>query len=228
LRAGADLVRIACPSSVAGQVQGYSENLIVTPFDGDRLEPPVEHLAARADDHDVVVLGPGLGGADGTLEAARRLLGQLSGTVVLDADPLRVAPDTTTDAALVCTPHQGELAAMGGPRVDGWRERADAVEGFAAELDATLLVKGRYDVVSDGDRTRVNRTGNPGMTVGGTGDVLAGVTGALAARLDPADAAAVGAYVTGLAGDLARIGTGDGLVATELLARLPEALDADA
>jgi hydroxyethylthiazole kinase-like uncharacterized protein yjeF len=228
LRAGADLVRIACPSSVAGQVQGYSENLIVTPFDGDRLEPPVEDLAARADDHDVVVLGPGLGGADGTLEAASRLLGQLSGTVVLDADPLRVAPDTTTDAALVCTPHQGELAAMGGPRVDGWRERADAVEGFAAELDATLLVKGRYDVVSDGDRTRVNRTGNPGMTVGGTGDVLAGVTGALAARLDPADAAAVGAYVTGLAGDLARIGTGDGLVATELLARLPEALDADA
>jgi len=223
LRAGADLVRVACPREVADQVQGYSESLIVRPFDGECLEPHhVDRLAALTTDQDTLVVGPGLGDGEPTLAAVRALLGVLDGTAVVDADALQVVPDVETDASLVCTPHQGELAGMGGPRREDWRERRDAVASFAADLGVTLLVKGRYDVVSNGDRTRVNRTGNPGMTVGGTGDVLAGVTGALAARLAPLDAAAVGAYATGRAGDLAT--AGDTLLATDLLGTLPEAL----
>jgi hydroxyethylthiazole kinase-like uncharacterized protein yjeF len=223
LRAGADLVRVACPRRVADQVQGYSESLVVRPFEGDRLEPRhADHIAGLAARQDVVVVGPGLGAAEPTLAAVRALLGTLDGTVVVDADALQVVPDVETDATLVCTPHQGELAGMGGPRREAWRDRRDAVASFAADLGATLLVTGRYDVVSNGERTRVNRTGNPGMTVGGTGDVLAGVTGALAARLDPLHAAAVGAYATGRAGDSAA--AGDALLATDLLGTLPGAL----
>ena len=137
---------------------------------------------------------------------------------------MQVVPGVETDATLVCTPHQGELEKMGGTTAAAWRERRTLVAEFAGDVGHTLLVKGAYDVVSDGHETRVNRTGNPGMTVGGTGDVLAGVTGALLSTLDPFQAAAVAAYVNGRAGDLAVEETGYGLVATDLLDRVPMAL----
>ena len=225
LRAGADLVRVACPESVADAVGGYSENLIVRPFAGERFEPDaVDHVLELAPDHDTVVLGPGLGRADPTLTAAADFLSECEGTVVVDADPLGVVPDVTTEATLVCTPHRGEFERMGGQATDDLERRATAVADLAADLDVTLLVKGPTDVISDGEQTRLSRTGNPGMTVGGTGDVLAGVTGALAATLDPHPAASLGAYVTGRAGDLAVEEHGYGLVATDLLDRVPTAM----
>ncbi|MFB6171366.1 MAG: NAD(P)H-hydrate dehydratase [Haloarculaceae archaeon] len=228
LRAGADLVRVACPDRVARELQGYSENFIVRPFEGDHLAPTaVEALLALAADHDAVVFGPGLGDHEETLDAVEQFLGAYEGVAVVDADALQAVPRVQTDATLVCTPHQGELVKMGGETSDGWRERADAVASFAADLGHVLLVKGAYDVVSDGERTRVNRTGNPGMTVGGTGDVLAGVTGALACLLDPLDAAAVAAYANGRAGDLVVDDQGYGLVATDLPGRLPRVLWGD-
>ncbi|GAA0267340.1 NAD(P)H-hydrate epimerase [Halobacterium noricense] len=107
---------------------------------------------------------------------------------------------------------------------DATRERADAVEDFAADLGQTLLVKGAYDVVSDGETTRVNRTGNPGMTVGGTGDVLAGATAAMFSTLDPVPAASIGAYANGDAGDQVVDEHDYGLLATDLLDALPAAL----
>jgi NAD(P)H-hydrate epimerase len=225
LRAGADLVRVACPESIAREVQGFSENLIVRPFDGERLVPgTVPQLLRLADEHDSVILGPGLGDDDATIEAVRQFLSEYDGRAVVDADALRAVPGVETVASLICTPHQGELTRMGGETDADWRTRADLVTEFAADLGQTLLVKGPYDVVSDGERTRVNRTGNPGMTVGGTGDVLAGVTGALLATHDPTAAAAMGAYVTGNAGDRVVDEQGYGLVATDLLDRIPTAM----
>ncbi|PSP80512.1 bifunctional ADP-dependent NAD(P)H-hydrate dehydratase/NAD(P)H-hydrate epimerase [Halobacteriales archaeon QS_1_68_20] len=225
LRGGADLVRVACPAAVAREVQGYEESLIVRELTGERFGPSdVEPALDVAGEHDAVVLGPGLGDAPETLDAASAFLGGFDGTAVVDADALQVVPDVDTDATLICTPHQGELVGMGGETADDWRERAGLVEEFAADLGAVLLVKGRHDVISDGETTRVNRTGNPGMTVGGTGDVLAGVTGAQASTLDPLDAAAVGAYVNGRAGDLAREEVGGfGLLATDLPEFVPAA-----
>jgi len=226
LRAGADLAYVACPEAVAHEVQGYSADLIVRPFDGARLRPEhVEDLLAATADRDVVVIGPGLGDADETRRAVRRFLAGYEGRAVVDADALRVVPDVETDAELICTPHQGELVEMGGPRSDDWRERLDLVAAFAADLDGvTLLVKGAYDVISDGEATRANRTGNPGMTVGGTGDVLAGATAAAFATQDAVDAACIAAYANGTAGDRVVEGRGYGLLASDLLDRLPEAL----
>ena len=229
LRAGADLAFVACPSSVAREIQGYSENLILRPFDGEHLAPDhVDSLLTEASDHDTVVFGPGLGSHDETLAAVEAFLGSFEGTAVVDADALQVVPSVDTDATLVCTPHQGELQKMGGETADDWRERAELVESFAADIGHTVLVKGAYDVISDGETTRVNRTGNPGMTVGGTGDVLAGVTGALACVLDPLSAGAVGAYANGRSGDIVVDEQGYGLVATDLLGALPRALWPDA
>jgi len=225
LRAGADLAYVACPGAVADEVQGYSENLIVDALPDDRFAPAhVDGLLADAAGADCVVLGPGLGDHDETLKAVRAFLKGFDGTAVVDADALQVVPAVDTDATLLCTPHQGELRAMGGETADDWRERADLVSAFADRLDATLLVKGAFDVVADGETTRVNRTGNPGMTVGGTGDVLAGVSGALACVLDPVEAAAVAAYANGRAGDVVVEERGYGLTATDLLEAVPRAL----
>jgi len=225
MRAGADLVRVACPRAVAREVQGFEAGLILRPFDGDHLTTDhLEHVRALAADHDTVVFGPGLGDHEATLAAVREFLADYDGRAVIDADALQVVPDVDTDATLLCTPHQGELRAMGGPSADDWRERLDAVTDFAADIGHTLLVKGAYDVISDGTDARANRTGNPGMTVGGTGDVLAGMAGALLSTQDPIDAATLAAYANGLAGDRIVDRQGYGLLASDLLPELPTAL----
>jgi hydroxyethylthiazole kinase-like uncharacterized protein yjeF len=222
LRAGADLVRVACPMVVGRELQGFGEDLIVRPYHGKQLEPKqVGFLLEMARRHDTVVLGPGLGDAEPTLEAVEGILSGYAGTAVVDADALARVPAVNTQATVICTPHQGELRKMGGETSDDWRERMDLVESFAAELGHVVLAKAPYDVISDGERTRVNRTGNAGMTVGGTGDVLAGITGAFAATQDPLDAAAMAAYVNGRAGDNAVEDRGVGLVATDLHDELP-------
>lgn len=229
MRAGADLGFVACPSSVADAVQSYAPDLIVRELPGDRLTPDaVDDLHTLADPADCVVLGPGLGDADESLRAVREFLRDFEGRCVVDAEALTVIPEISTPATLICTPHQGELVQMGGPREESWRDRATAVEAFAAELGHTVLVKGHYDVISDGADHRVSRTGNPGMTVGGTGDVLAGAVATFAAQLeDSLTAAAVGAYVNGRAGDLAAADRGFGLVASDVLDRIPAVLAED-
>lgn len=225
LRAGADLAWVVTPETAAGPVQSYAEDLIVRSLPGEQLAPAhveqIESLVTEIDP-DVVVIGPGLGQAPATSRAVEAFLANYDGpgTVVADADALTALPETTP-ASLICTPHRGELAAMGGPTGELTPE---AVANVAATQDATMLVKGPTDIVSDGEWTRVNRTGHPGMTVGGTGDVLAGVTGGLAARIEPAPAAALAAYVTGRAGELAARTHGDGLVASDLLEYLSQAL----
>ncbi len=224
LRAGADLVRVACPDAVADEVQGFAEDLIVHGVPGERLAPDhLDRILELAAGQDVVVIGPGLGDAAKSLELARRFLDEFDGRAVVDADALGTIPDVDTDAELICTPHQGELRRMGGRTVDDPDEREGLIREFAGDLGHTVLVKGRYDVVADadGERTRLNRTGDAGMTVGGTGDVLAGTVGAFAARTGPFSAAVAGAYVNGLAGEDAAKAYGDGLVATDLLDRIP-------
>jgi NAD(P)H-hydrate epimerase len=224
-RAGADLVRVACPESIAPEVQGYDEGIIVRSFAGEMLRlQHVDQLLDIAVEQDVVVLGPGLGNAEGTLTAVTRFLEEYDGRAVVDADALSVVPEVNTDATLLCTPHQGELQAMGGETAADWRERRDLLAEFAADLGHPLLVKGASDVVTDGEETRVNRTGNPGMTVGGTGDVLAGAAGAMFATQDPVDAGAIAAYANGRAGDIVVEERGHGLVASDLLDALPTVL----
>ena len=228
LRAGADLVRVACPMVVGRELQGFGEDLIVRPYQGKQLEPKqVGFLLQMARHHDTVVIGPGLGDEEETLEAVEGILSGYAGTAVVDADALSRVPDVDTEAELICTPHQGEFAEMGGRVTDDWEERERIVERFAADLGQTVLVKGEYDVVSDGETTRVNRTGNAGMTVGGTGDVLAGITGALAATERPVHAAAMAVYANGKAGDRAYERSNNGLVATDLHEEIPSVLWTD-
>lgn len=224
LRAGADLSFVACPESIKDVLAGYAEDLIVQSYESDYLTPEeVDGLISTAKEYDdVVVLGPGLGTADETLEAAQTLLEEFEGPMVVDADALEIVPEVDTDATLVCTPNRKELAKMGGPELEDLEEGADEIEAFAADLGHVVMAKGAADVVSDGERTRISTRGTPGMSVGGTGDTLAGITAAFMKECDPFDAAAAAAYANGRAGE--RLDHGGGLLASDLLNELPAAI----
>ena len=225
LKAGGDLANVLCPDRVFEAVQGYGPDLIVHDVAGKRFAPDhVEEALSRAEEKDAVVLGPGLGNADETLDAVREFLGEFEGLGVVDADALQVVPEVETGATLICTPHKGEFERMGGERTDDPDEQAERAREYAAETGHVMLVKGPADIVSDGERVRISRSGNPGMTVGGTGDVLAGITAAFGAVLDPFEAAAAAAYVNGLAGDAAYEEEGLGLTASTMLTQIPAAM----
>ncbi|ADJ15246.1 bifunctional ADP-dependent NAD(P)H-hydrate dehydratase/NAD(P)H-hydrate epimerase [Halalkalicoccus jeotgali] len=222
LRSGADLSFLACPESIEDVLAGYTEDLIVQAYESERLSTEeVDGLIETATKHDdVVVLGPGLGTAEETLEAARTFLEEFEGPMVVDADALSVVPEVETEATLICTPNRKELAGMGGPELDDLEAGADDIERFAAELGHVVMAKGEADVVSDGERTRISTRGTPGMTVGGTGDTLAGITAAFMKDNDPLNAAAAAAYANGRAAE--RLDRGGGLLASDLLDEVPE------
>jgi len=152
---------------------------------------------------------------------------------VIDADALHALkmpmPDRGQAAMPIVTPHAGEFNQLGGTVAAGIDERCELVREFSLENHVVTLLKGAIDVISDGEYVRTNHAGNAGMTVGGTGDVLAGVVGALLAMHDttpiPAVAAATaGAFITGTAGDLAFRKFGHGLLATDVIECIPEAM----
>ncbi|ELY95207.1 carbohydrate kinase [Natrialba hulunbeirensis JCM 10989] len=228
LRASMELSFVAAPDTVSGEIQSYAEDLIVQPYESEILTPDqVSDLVDTAERYDdVVILGPGLGTADETLEAARQFLTSYTGPAVVDADALETVPDLDTEATLVCTPNRRELAGMGGPDVDDLQEAADEIEAFTAELDHVdvLLAKGATDVITDGERTRLSRSGTAGMKVGGTGDVLTGIVAALLEHAEPLDAAAAAAQVNGLAGERLAAADGFGYLASEVLEEISKVL----
>ncbi|ELY82686.1 bifunctional ADP-dependent NAD(P)H-hydrate dehydratase/NAD(P)H-hydrate epimerase [Natrinema gari] len=229
LRASAELAFVAAPDTVAGEIQGYGEDLIVQPYESDVLTPAVaDDLLETAERYDdVVVIGPGLGTADETRQAVRQFLASYTGQAVVDADALEVVPSVETDATLVCTPNRAELARMGGPDTDELAAAADEIESFAAELGHVVLAKGAADVITDGERTRISRSGTPGMKAGGTGDTLAGVVAALLEHAEPLEAAAAGAQVNGIAGERLAESQEFGFLASDVVEELPAVLWGD-
>lgn len=208
-RVGADLVRILTPSSAAGIISSYSPTFIVHPLAGQGLNAShVEDVASALNECDALAIGPGLGNAPDTLAAVSEVLSRCQKPVVIDADAIRaVGHNRRVLKGLrgVVTPHAGEFTLLTGEKLpDDVEGRSKAVRSWAKRLDMTILLKGQLDIVSDGNMLKLNRTGNPGMTVGGTGDVLTGIVGGLLARkLSPFNAARIGAITNGYSGDLA-------------------------
>jgi len=220
LRAGADMVPVAAPKSAADTISSFSPNMIVRPLTSDRLcMADIDILKGLIPRHDVVVIGMGLGRDEETLKAVSQIL-PLCDRVVIDADALQ--PDMPLKG--IVTPHAGEFRRISGLDLPKGKERIEIVKRFAREMGLVVLLKGRMDIITDGEIVRGNTTGNPGMTVGGTGDVLAGITGAFYARADALRAAAAAAFVNGRAGDLVYRERDFGMVATDLIDKIPEAM----
>ncbi len=209
LRSGAGYVVAAVPASIADVV-----NLTVTPVvarsmpetDARALsERAIEEVTRLAEGADAVILGPGLTTGEGAAAVARALV-RTRVPLLVDADGLNVFADDPEallgrEAPTVITPHPGEAARLLGVSVaDVQADRVSAADRLAERV--VCVLKGAGSVVSGHGRRVVDRTGDPGMATLGTGDVLSGVIGALLAQsLDPLEAAALGAYVHGIAGE---------------------------
>jgi NAD(P)H-hydrate epimerase len=207
---------------------------LVSPMDEDAsggLKPRPDQVQQRMDAATSVVVGPGLGTHSGAVAVLAHVLDGADSPLALDADALNIlAAKADMRSALrpgtVLTPHPGEMARLAGlPRDAVQADRAGVASRFAALHKVVVVLKGAQTVVTDGERLYVNATGGHGLARGGTGDVLAGVLGALLAqKLSPMDAAALAVHAHGLAGDraTARLGA-RGMTAEDVADALPEA-----
>ena len=227
LRAGADIVTVAAPRNVSDIIASFSPNLIVRALSGDRLvEDDIPVISGLIGKHDVVVMGMGLGTSDETLSAVKKIV-PFCRKAVIDADALTPELVPLLNRNIIITPHAGEMKRLSGVDVPhDQKEKVKFVLDFARENEVNVLIKGAIDIISDGIETRANRTGNAGMTVGGTGDVLAGLTGALYAKHEAFAAACAGAFINGAAGDLAFLEFGYGLLATDVIDYIPAVMKA--
>ena len=230
LRSGAGLVFLGVPESIY-QIEAVKLNeAIVFPLpdeDGKLSAAAILEILERLPKVDAVLIGPGLGQSEGVFQVVKTVLEQAACPVVLDADGINLIA-THKDivrgrtGTTVLTPHGGEFARLGGASGD----RVAAATEMANDLGCILLLKGHHTVITDGSTTYINPTGNPGMAVGGSGDVLAGIiTALLGQKIEPLQAAACGAWLHGAAGDLCAAQIGQyGMLPTDMVNVLPRLL----
>lgn len=233
LRAGVDLVYIAAPRETAYAISSISPNLITIKLEGDYLSTRnLSVIRGYMERATALVVGPGLGLHKETQEAVGKIIEEAEsrGTpILLDADGLKAfaAYKRGLKTPAVLTPHEGEYAILTGERLPKELEgRAEHIKRWATQLNAVILLKSHIDIISDGVRVKFNFTGNPGMTVGGTGDVLSGIVGAfLAQGIRPFEAAVAGAFINGAAGDFVKAEIGYHMVATDLIDWIPRVMN---
>lgn len=226
-RAGCDIVITAVPEIIAHTVRLYSPDLIVYPLKGKYLgKKHVKEIMALQKKNTAMVIGNGLSRKKSVLPAVRDILKKTKIPTVVDADALHAVAKKEVKKNFLLTPHAHEFFVLSGKKVgNSVTERKRAVQSLSRKLGCITLLKGHVDVISNGKKIAVNRSGNPYMTKGGTGDVLAGVCGALLAReIDPFTAAQAGAYITGKAGDLAAREKKEGLMATDVVGKTSQVI----
>lgn len=226
LRSGAGIVTVAVPRDIEGfvypcfteaMVRGYEK-----PSDLDRL----------LEKSDVCVLGCGLGKSELSKQTVRYILENYDKKLILDADGINIlASDIdmikNTKATVILTPHVGEMSRLSGLTSEEVEaDREIVTTNMARELNAVILLKGAATVIASPKKKStvyVNHSGNPGMATAGSGDVLAGIIGALSAVVEePHRAAAIAAYIHGLAGNIAADELSmTGMIAGDMIARLP-------
>ena len=228
LRSGAGLVFLGVPESIYAIEAIKLNEPVVFPLPdelGMLSERAIPEILERISRMDAVLIGPGLGQSEGTLSVVKAVLENAKCPVVLDADGINLISQHKDvlrgrTAQTILTPHDGEFARIGG--IIG-KDRMDSAASLARELGCIVLLKGHETCITDGQLAYLNHTGNPGMAVGGSGDVLAGIIVSLLGQgISPLEAAACGAWLHGAAGDLCAKQIGQyGMLPTDMLQMLP-------
>ena len=231
LRCGAGLVYLGVPESIYAIEAIKLTEPIVFPLpedDGRLSEQALDKIIQMLPSMDAILIGPGLGQSDGVFSVVKSVLDQYTGPIVIDADGINVLAGHIDllrgrTAPTILTPHEGEFARITGQACN---DRVTEAMDFAANHQVILLLKGNRTVITDGKTCYVNHTGNPGMAVGGSGDVLAGMIVALLGQgVKPLLAAACGAWLHGAAGDICEKEIGQyGMLPTDMLKVLPRLL----
>jgi ADP-dependent NAD(P)H-hydrate dehydratase / NAD(P)H-hydrate epimerase len=235
-RAGAGLVTLAVPASLQSVFEGRVRETMTAALPDDGAGGAElgdgQALEALLTGRDVVVCGPGLGVTPGTRALVAHLARHAAVPLVLDADALNAVAGTDLlhlrAGPTIVTPHPGEMARLRATRTEGVQaDRLGAARELAAAAQVVVVLKGARTVVASPDGgAAISPTGNPGMASGGTGDVLAGILGGLLAQgLTPFEAATLGVFAHGAAGDAVVAHRGEaGLLAGDLLPELPSTL----
>lgn len=233
-RSGVGMVRVIAPARAANIIASFSPNLAAYPLDGKWLEKkhiPIliemtESAKISAPGKVACVIGGGLGRSEETLMSVVEYLKKIDVPLVIDADgiyALAREPNVLRGKKFIITPHAYEFFILTQKKLpDDLEERIEMIKNESENLGGVILLKGQPDIISDGKEVYLNKTGTPYMAVGGTGDTLAGICGALLARgYDPFLSAKVAAYVNGRAGEIASAKFKDGLCATDLIEEIP-------
>ncbi|WP_135363514.1 NAD(P)H-hydrate dehydratase [Halosimplex halophilum] len=216
LRTGTDVAKVLTSEVALEVVAGFSPNVLTNRFVGDVLRPDsVGKVLSVAEWSDALVVGPGL--ETPTRKAVREIVERVEVPTVVDATAIEHALDCDLSGTVV-TPDSAEVEAI--------EAEHGSLGSFAATSGAVVVSKGAEDEIYAGDERFAVEEGTPAMTVAGTGDTLAGVVGSLlGGGLDPVDAARLGPWIVGRAGELAAEEYGSGLVATDVIERIPAAVD---
>ena len=231
LRCGAGLVFLGVPESIYAIEAVKLNEPVVFPLpdaDGKLSEEAIPEILERLPNMDAVLIGCGMGQSEGTLAVTKAVLEHAECPVVVDADGINVLAqhrDILRGRAYptILTPHDGEFVRLGG--VIG-QDRMAAAQSLAEDLGCIVLLKGHETCITEGCVSYRNRTGNPGMAVGGSGDILAGmITALLGQGIAPVEAAAAGAWLHGAAGDRCAQRLGQyAMLPTDMLEELPRLL----
>jgi len=237
LRAGAGLSTVATSKSALPAVAGFYPELMTEPLSETEAGTiatsaglKIEELAKTMT---VLAIGPGISRDPHTATLVRSLVSHQTATTVVDADGLNAFEGHTNEftgkgRVLVITPHPGEMARLAACSTsDVQKDRLGIARRFARDHDVIVVLKGHRTLVVQPDgEAWVNTTGNPGMSTGGTGDILTGMVAGLLAQnpKNPSLAVCAAVYLHGLAGDVMREKVGEhSLIATDLLRGLPDA-----
>jgi NAD(P)H-hydrate epimerase len=237
LRVGAGLSTVSTAQSALTTVASFHPELMTEPLPETEAGTIALSAAEKIEDlikgKTVVAIGPGISRNSQTAELVRSIVTKCEAPMVVDADGLNAFQDHTQELngkgrALVITPHPGEMARLVGCTIaEVQQDRLGTARKFARDHELIVVLKGHRTLVVQPDgEAWVNTTGNPGMSTGGTGDILTGMTAGMMAQ-NPKNiflAVIAAVHLHGLAGDVMRETMGEhSLVATDLLLGLPEA-----
>ncbi|UCE99570.1 MAG: NAD(P)H-hydrate dehydratase [Planctomycetota bacterium] len=236
LRAGAGLVRVATSESalpiVASIEPSYTTAALPEDNAGRISAKAVNCILNLLSDNDCLAFGPGVGISKGLQSVVEALIEQENLRLLIDGDGLNNLSRIKDwpgklRAKLILTPHPGEMKRLwiGLFREELPADRQQQVSKLAQHTKSVVVLKGAGTVVTDGQKVYINKTGNPGMATAGSGDVLTGaITALIGQGLSNFDAAVLGVYIHGLAGDIAAEKVGQiGLIATDIIELLPQA-----
>jgi ADP-dependent NAD(P)H-hydrate dehydratase / NAD(P)H-hydrate epimerase len=242
-RAGSGLVTLAIPEGLQQAVMSRVSPIVMTSglaqsLDGTFAHAAIEPAITLIRKATAVAIGPGIGDGEDLAEFVGEIIAGCPVPLVIDADALNILAKKSDQGAsltkrrkapTILTPHPGEMGRLLGCDIQTIQnDRQGAIRLATEKFGCVVLLKGDHTLVTcpHGD-VYINMTGNAGMATGGMGDVLTGVLAALLAqRLPPWKAAALGAYIHGLAGDMVacQLGGTTGIIATDVIARLPQAI----
>jgi len=228
-RAGVDWVTVATPQEAWKIAASFSPNIMMYPLEGEFLE--IRHVAKLLEllnKRTAVEIGGGLTRGEHVLTAITEFLKEVKVPCVIDDDAIYAVAKNkeVIKENFVLTPHSFEFYTLSGKKVStDVKERVKLVKKVAADLGATIVLKGYVDIISDGKEVAVNKTGTPLMTKAGFGNTLAGICAAILARgIDKFAAACAAAYINGRAGELAAKVYGEGMLPTDLIEQIPQAI----